>query len=1081
MIFQTSCGSFVSKENHQDIPRKNEIDENPPNKGKALISAFDKLPLQVNILVFDSSPFQFNKIYELCPQENRKWTNLEPEEILRLLENSITKESKNKCMIAFFNLTKVTRSPQEVLKILKTYSSSYISIQRRKLDAYLKPFGKLQVTHIKIDVGQNNGNITKTGHGSSSQVNSLPTPTEKLSEVNIYSLEKYCTDALESEKCSDKKDSETKSEDLSTTDLDAFQHDEEISCSDKKDSETKRNDISITYVDALDDEESWPMKSIYKVSRHTIPPINRPPVFCLKESKRLLNGELGIQFTNDDVVLPFLAKAVTVLQEKHRVQSKVLPNHVLKPVDEDDIAYEHLPLYKHFGVPPLLSITYPFYRNVDGNMENNFNRLASFKDWPLTSPVSALRLVDSGFYLDVQLSSVACYACQLHIEIPELGHHLGGDSVLNMHLRLSENCLHARQQKRDKESTGSYVFPFYKPKSETNFGILSSHSPSAVQRDCKNPLPEINSLNINEKNVSSIFNSYQGPPSENFSARQPEKITTIERDFLPSAHKMPSTERSLPHPSNKTDIAKDLLHPTNKIDIAKDLLHPTNKIDIAKDLLHPTNKIPSLERNRFQPTDGETTSVKCESGYQSQESSSNTMESLSNPKNFPVQTENADSLSYMTMFGESNLQPHSLFGENISTAPAIEEMESSPSTGIFVSEVKEMRDFNEASLGDVTTAEEDQSYSIRHPDYKTVDSRLKTFSFWPHNDKQDKKVLVLCGFFFTGQQDIVRCFSCDIGLAEWDETDDPWSEHARHSPHCKYLKKMKGQDFINRVQQEWRKIYNPKTPLMQDFNRRLESFKTDRWPLSIIQTPKQIAEAGFYFTGEEDAVRCHYCDGGLREWEPGDDPWTEHARWFPFCKFVMKIKGIQFIDEIQQRYEMGAGPMDSMPQSGSNTAGVSDSNKDENDPLCSPAAQSVISMGFSKGQVQHVIDKFVAEKGHSRFDASELLAILLEMEDKGETFPPGTTAKPVSKSPSPAQVIATEASESEQELDPELIEEENERLKKQLLCVKCEKMERVIVFTPCGHRLVCKACSEPMKKCIKCKKKIQKKVKTFLC
>lgn len=23
------------------------------------------------------------------------------------------------------------------------------------------------------------------------------------------------------------------------------------------------------------------------------------------------------------------------------------------------------------------------------------------------------------------------------------------------------------------------------------------------------------------------------------------------------------------------------------------------------------------------------------------------------------------------------------------------------------------------------------------------------------------------------------------------------------------------------------------------------------------------------FTGEEDAVRCHYCDGGLREWEPG--------------------------------------------------------------------------------------------------------------------------------------------------------------------------------------------------------------------
>jgi len=44
-------------------------------------------------------------------------------------------------------------------------------------------------------------------------------------------------------------------------------------------------------------------------------------------------------------------------------------------------------------------------------------------------------------------------------------------------------------------------------------------------------------------------------------------------------------------------------------------------------------------------------------------------------------------------------------------------------------------------------------------------------------------------------------------------------------------------------------------------------------------------------------VRCHYCDGGLREWEPNDNPWVEHARWFPFCKYVLKVKGIQFIQD----------------------------------------------------------------------------------------------------------------------------------------------------------------------------------------
>jgi hypothetical protein len=34
-------------------------------------------------------------------------------------------------------------------------------------------------------------------------------------------------------------------------------------------------------------------------------------------------------------------------------------------------------------------------------------------------------------------------------------------------------------------------------------------------------------------------------------------------------------------------------------------------------------------------------------------------------------------------------------------------------------------------------------------------------------------------------------------------------------------------------------------------------------------------------------------------------PWQEHARWFPFCKFVIKIKGREFIDEIKVKYEVG--------------------------------------------------------------------------------------------------------------------------------------------------------------------------------
>lgn len=43
-------------------------------------------------------------------------------------------------------------------------------------------------------------------------------------------------------------------------------------------------------------------------------------------------------------------------------------------------------------------------------------------------------------------------------------------------------------------------------------------------------------------------------------------------------------------------------------------------------------------------------------------------------------------------------------------------------------------------------------------------------------------------------------------------------------------------------------------------------------------------------------MRCFHCDGGLRHWDPHDDPWTEHARWFPRCSYVKLVKGQEFVN-----------------------------------------------------------------------------------------------------------------------------------------------------------------------------------------
>ena len=35
------------------------------------------------------------------------------------------------------------------------------------------------------------------------------------------------------------------------------------------------------------------------------------------------------------------------------------------------------------------------------------------------------------------------------------------------------------------------------------------------------------------------------------------------------------------------------------------------------------------------------------------------------------------------------------------------------------------------------------------------------------------------------------------------------------------------------------------------------------------------------FSGDRDRAKCWYCNGGLQNWEANDEPFTEHAKWFP--------------------------------------------------------------------------------------------------------------------------------------------------------------------------------------------------------
>ena len=59
-----------------------------------------------------------------------------------------------------------------------------------------------------------------------------------------------------------------------------------------------------------------------------------------------------------------------------------------------------------------------------------------------------------------------------------------------------------------------------------------------------------------------------------------------------------------------------------------------------------------------------------------------------------------------------------------------------------------------------------------------------------------------------------------------------------------------------------------------------------------------LCTVGCVDTGFSDSVTCFACGGGLRNWEPDDEPWHEHARWFPHCSFMRQEKGSHFVDEV---------------------------------------------------------------------------------------------------------------------------------------------------------------------------------------
>ncbi|KAJ8321581.1 hypothetical protein KUTeg_000872 [Tegillarca granosa] len=234
----------------------------------------------------------------------------------------------------------------------------------------------------------------------------------------------------------------------------------------------------------------------------------------------------------------------------------------------------------------------------------------------------------------------------------------------------------------------------------------------------------------------------------------------------------------------------------------------------------------------------------------------------------------------------------------------------------------------------------------------------------------------------------------------------------------------------------------PKYPSYAVLATRIRTY--ENWPENLTQKPKEMALAGFLYIGELDYCRCFFCGGGLRHWEAGDDPWVEHARWFPKCYFLRQNKEVQCTNNTEVSPTNGHHIVDEK----------NDDLSDEEFNL--PSTLSVLQMGYSKDQVKQAISILKKTQNENPLTGSDILSTIFAIEN-GD--------------------FSTNKTDTNQEDE---VLQENKRLKEQKLCRICKEEDANIAFLPCGHLLCCSDCAPAMRYCPSCQEYVRGTVKTWL-
>ncbi|XP_046558234.1 baculoviral IAP repeat-containing protein 2-like [Haliotis rubra] len=312
-------------------------------------------------------------------------------------------------------------------------------------------------------------------------------------------------------------------------------------------------------------------------------------------------------------------------------------------------------------------------------------------------------------------------------------------------------------------------------------------------------------------------------------------------------------------------------------------------------------------------------------------------------------------------------------------------------------------------------------------DMKSERTRLGTYARWAYGSIQRPGDLAATGLFYTGYMDKVQCAFCHGVLKKWQKSDIPFDEHARHFPHCRFIRGLHVGNIplsahvlapLTNTTHPHRQYTVPASISSVSVNRIAGACSYDepvgnvdltvednrlityiQWPLHLPQTPATLAAAGFYHkpcVEKPDRVQCAYCKVKLYNWLEEDDPWITHAKTSPSCPYISLCMGADVVrdllnqgtiqetnscnkaeDDIQSRKPQSTAPLS--PPSTPARRTIQDNITHH---MNAESVQAVLEMGFSKDLVEKTVENCLKEDDETMPSASELASMVIALEEE---------------------------------------------------------------------------------------------------